>query len=639
MVLKISRRAFNAMAGSFAALPIASAMPSFALAGEAPALAKLVADGKLPPLAERLPVNPLVVDFAAAGKTIGRYGGDMRMLMGNVKDIGQITVYTYARLVGFDQNIDLKPDILEAADVVDGRQFTFRIRKGHKWSDGHLFTAEDLRYFWEDMVLDSELGREGIPSEMMVAGEQPKFEVLDELTVRYTWSSPNPAFLLSLAWPAPLYIYRPAHYMKQFHAKYVEKDKLDAMVQEANVDGWAALHTRMQRQRRPENPDLPTLQAWRNTVQSPSERFIFERNPYFHRVDTEGNQLPYVDRLIMDVVSNEVIPAKTGAGESDLQARYIRFDNFTFLKEGEEKGGYNTYLWSTGKGSQVALFPNLNVQDNVWRGLLRDVRFRRALSLGIDRDEINEVIYFGLATPSANTVMPQSPLFAEEIKNAWSTHDPDTANKLLDEAGLGARDSDGVRLLPNGQRAEITVESSGESTEETDVLELITDHWKAIGIKMFVRASQRDIFRRRAQNGETLMSVFSGMDNAIASSEMSPQELAPTSSAQLQWPKWGEYYDTRAKSGEPADMPEAAAQLERYKQWLASTSIEQRKQIWKEMLHTYTDQVFTIGTVNNARQPVVVNRKLRNVPEEGIYTWDPTAFFGAYRPDTFWLDE
>jgi len=630
-------RAAFAGALGIVALALAGFVP--AAAGEAPGLAKLVEEGKLPPLADRLPKNPLVVDLPSEGKVTGKYGGDMRMLMADARDLGQITVYTYARLVGFDHDIELKPDLLESADVEEGRIFTFKLREGHKWSDGHPFTAEDFRYFWEDMVKDEELGREGIPTEMLVDGEEPKFEVIDERTVRYTWSKPNPAFLQSLAWPAPLYIYRPAHYMKQFHAKYADKAKLDEMVKAGKVDGWGALHTRMQRQRRPENPDLPTLDAWRNATASPSERYVWERNPYFHRVDQDGNQLPYVDRLIMDVVSDEVIPAKTGSGESDLQARYIRFENFTFLKEAEQKHGFNTYLWSTGKGSQIALFPNLNVQDSVWRGLMRDVRFRRALSLAIDRDEINEVIYFGLASPSANTVMPESPLYSDELKDAWTVFDPDMANKLLDEAGLSARDKDGIRLLPNGQRAEITVESSGESTEETDVLELIADNWKDVGIKMFIRASQRDIFRRRAQNGETQMSVFSGMDNAIAAPTMSPQELAPTSSAQLQWPRWGEYFETQGKSGEPVDMPEAAAQIERFKSWLAATSDEQREAIWKEMLATYAGEVFTIGTVNNTRQPIVVNSKLRNVPEEGIFSWEPTAFFGAYRPDTFWFEQ
>lgn len=608
-------------------------------AGEAPSLKSMVDSGTLPPLNERLPKVPYVVDYEGEGKEIGKYGGQLRLLMAKAKDIGQVTVYEYARLIGFTPDLEMKADILESVDVQNGRQFTFKIREGHRWSDGHLFTAEDFRYYWEDMIGDEKLGRKGLPSSMMVDDKGPTFEIIDELTVRFTWENPNPAFLPRLAGPSPLYIYRPAHYMKQFHAKYSDVEKLNAQATEAGSKDWAGFHTRMQRQRRPENPALPTLQPWTNTVKPPSSRFLFVRNPYFHRVDPEGNQLPYIDEIALSVVSKDVIPAKTGAGESDLQARYLRFDNFTFLKEAEETSGFKTYLWSTGKGSQVALFPNMNTNDPVWRGLMRDVRFRRALSLGIDREEINESIYFGLGTPSANTVMPQSPLFEDEFAEAWSELDVDLANELLDEAGLGAKDDDGIRLLPNGERAEITVETSGESTEESDVLELIADHWANIGIKAFIRSSQRDIFRRRAYQGDTLISVFSGMDNAIASADLSPQELAPTAQPQLQWPKWGQYFETNGKAGEPIDVPEAAKQLELYQNWLVAESGEGREAAWHEMLKTYTDQVFTIGTVNNSRQPVVVSAKLRNVPEEAIYTWEPTAFFGVYRPDTFWFEQ
>lgn len=610
-----------------------------AIAKPIPFFKDQVADGSLPVLSERLPVNPFKVDFEAEDKTIGKYGGSLRLLMGKNKDIGQITVYEYARLIGYGPDLKLNADILESVDVVEGRIFTFKIREGHKWSDGHLLTAEDFRYYWEDMIGDEKLGRAGIPNNMLSDGKGPIFEIIDPLTIKYTWEKPNPAFLPALARPSPLYIYRPAHYMKQFHGKYQDAAKMAEMVASAKVRDWSSLHTKMQRQRRPENPDLPTLQPWRNTVKSPAQRYVFERNPYFHRVDSDGNQLPYIDKLIVDIVSKEVIPAKTGTGESDLQARYLRFDNFTFLKEAEEKQGYNVHLWSTGKGSQIALFPNLNTQDPVWSGLMRDVRFRRALSLGIDREEINEAIYFGLASPSANTVMPQSPLYKEEYQNAWIDFDLDKANALLDEAGLAARDEDGIRLLPDGSRAEITVDTSGESTEETDVLELIADHWKQIGIKMFVRASQRDLFRRRAQSGESQMSVFLGFDNAIATGEMSPQELAPTSTPQLQWPKWGQYYETKGKAGEPPQMPMVVKQIERYKAWLLAETPEERAVIWHAMLKTYTDEVFTIGTVNNTRHPIVVNKKLRNIPEEGIYTWEPTAFFGVYRPDTFWFEE
>lgn len=607
-------------------------------ATEIPMLEEQVKSGQLPSMEERLPVKPRMIDFESDNKTLGKYGGDLRLLMGKAKDLGQITVYTYARLVGYASDYTIQPDIAEAFVVGDGRDFVFKLRKGHRWSDGHPVSSEDFRYFWEDMVKNEKLGKKGVPSQMLVDGKEPKFQVIDELTFRYTWEKPNPSFLPALAAPSPLYIYRPAHYMKQFHPRYADKDELTKKVENANARDWAALHTRMQRQRRPENPQLPTLQAWRNTTPPPSTRFVFERNPYFHRVDPKRRQLPYIDRLIMSVVSKDVIAAKAGTGEADLQARYLQFSDVPYLKRGEEKNNYTTRLWSLGRGSQVALFPNLNAKDEVWRNIIQDVRFRRALSLGINRKEINEVIYFGLAYPSANTVMPQSTLYKSEYSQMWTEHDKEKANALLDEIGLDNRDPDGTRLLPDGRRAEITIETAGESAEETDVLELITDQYREIGLKIFVRSSQRDIFRRRAYAGDTLISVFSGLNNAVATSAMNPEELAPTDQAQLQWPMWGQYTGTNTKAGESISLDSAMVQMQLFNQWMLAGSDEERERIWHNMLSGYADQVFSIGTVNNSRQPVVVSNDLRNVPENGIYAWEPTSYFGIYKPDTFWYD-
>ena len=213
------------------------------------------------------------------------------------------------------------------------------------------------------------------------------------------------------------------------------------------------------------NPDLPTLQPWYNTVFPPSDRFVFVRNPYFHRVDQQGNQLPYIDRAIVNIASVSLVAAKTGAGDADLQARYLTFEDYTFLKEGEKRHDYTVRLWRSAKGSQIALVPSLNTNDEVWGGLLHDARFRRALSLAVDRDEINQVIYFGLVNPSNNTVLPESPLFRPEYQTKWAEFDLDKANALLDELGLDKRNSKGLRLLPNGKPMEIIVQSSGESTE------------------------------------------------------------------------------------------------------------------------------------------------------------------------------
>ena len=227
-------------------------------------------------------------------------------------------------------------------------------------------------------------------------------------------------------------------------------DKLDDTVQAENLSDWTRLHMRVSRQYRPENPELPTLDPWRNSTTPPSDQFEFVRNPFYHRVDTEGRQLPYADSVVLTMGSTDLIPAKAGAGDTDLQARYIRFDNYTFLKNAEERIGIKVHLWKAGNGSAVALLPNLNAKDPVWRELLRDVRFRRAMSLAIDRTELNQVVYFGLANESADTMLPESPLYREEYQKAWAAHDPDAANALLDELGLEVG-PDGIRRLPDGR--------------------------------------------------------------------------------------------------------------------------------------------------------------------------------------------
>lgn len=603
---------------------------------EVPSLKSDVEAGKLPAIAERVPENPRVIDLAKLGRKTGKYGGSIRMLMGKQKDVKMMTVYGYARLVGFNEKFELVPDILESYEVEEGRIFTFHLRPGHKWSDGQPFTSEDFRYFWEDVANNEELSRGGPPRQMLVDGKPPKVEYPDATTVRYTWDGPNPEFLPALAGASPLFIYKPKHYMKQFHPKYQDAKKLEEMVKKSKLRGWTSLHYRLGRQYRPENPDMPTLQPWHNTTKPPAQRFEFARNPFFHRVDTKGHQLPYLDQIVLYMGSTSLIPAKAGAGETDLQARYIRFDNFTFLKQSEERNDIKVHLWRTAKGSQVALFPNLNTEDPVWRKLMRDVRFRRALSLGIDRDEINEVIYFGLARVSADTVLPDSPLYNLKYEEAYSSFDPAQANALLDEIGLTERNSEGVRLMPNGEPLEVVVTTAGESTEETDVLELIRDTWKKIGVKLFTQSSQREVFRNRIFSGSSHMAIWSGLSNAVPTPEMSPWELAPTTQQQLQWPMWGQHFESGGKAGREIDDAAPKQLLDLFVEWQHATSKEQQAEIWTKMLELYCEQVFSIGIVNGTRQPVVVSNKLRNVPEEGIYNWDPGSYFGVYLLDAVW---
>ena len=602
---------------------------------EPPMFVAQVAQKTLPAVAQRLPQSPRVLSVDAPGS----HGGELRLLMAKAKDVRMMVVYGYARLVGYTGEFNIVPDILESIETEEDRTFTLRLRKGHKWSDGNPFTAEDFRYWWEDIANNRELSPFGIPKSMLVEGKPPTFSVIDAVTVRYAWQSPNPFFMPALAGARPLYIYSPAHYLKQFNARYANAEKLAEQARAIGLRDWSALHARMDAPYQNNNPDFPTLQPWVNTTKGPADRFVFVRNPYFHRVDQNGLQLPYIDRVSMYIADGGLISAKTGAGESDLQARYLSFSDYTFLKKSEKRTQTLVRLWETTKGSHIALYPNLNVNDPVWRRLVRDVRFRHALSLAINRHEINQVLYYGLAIEGNNSVNPNSPLYRPHYRTAWAEFNIKKANKLLDELGLTERDPSGIRQLPDGRAMIIVVETAGESTEQTDVLELIQDSWRRVGIKLFPKPLQREVFRNRVFSGKTLVSVWSGLDNALVTADMSPQLLAPVSQQQLQWPKWGQYYETGGAAGEPVadDMPAVQELLQLNNDWANTPSFKARERIWRRMLEIHADQTYSIGLISGVPQPVVAKRNLRNVPEQGVYNWDPGAYFGVYRPDTFWF--
>ncbi|HRK71292.1 MAG TPA: ABC transporter substrate-binding protein [Micropepsaceae bacterium] len=566
----------------------------------------------------------------------GTPGGTLNILLPREKDIRLLNVWGYARLVGFNERLELQPDILEKISVIEGRIFEMTLRADHRWSDGAPFTTEDFRYYWEDIANNPELSPSGVPDELLNDGEAPIVEILDARRVRYTWTYPNPRFLFLLAQAREPYIYRPAHYLKQFHARYGDAAAIARMVEAEKLSSWAALHNRRDSMYDNDNPALPTLQPWMIETAMPAQRLVLKRNPHFHRRDDAGQQLPYLDEIVATIAEPSLIPAKTAAGESMLQARGLGFGDITALKSAEARGNYRTLLWRITKGSQVALFPNLNVNDPVWRTLLRDARFRVALSLGIDRGDINRTLYFGLGIEGNNGVLPESPLYDAELMTRNATFDMARANALLDELEL-ARGADGIRLLPDGRKLEIVVETAGENAEEPEMLELIAKTWRELGIVLIIKPYERSVLRNRVYSGETVMSVWSGWNNGVPTPMMSPNELAPTAQDILCWPKWGQYFETKGSSGEAPDMPEAQALIELYNAWSAAQDDGTRAAIWKQMLAMHAEMQFSIGTVAGVSQPVVVSNNLRNVPENGIFGWDPGAQFGIYRMDLFYL--
>ncbi len=603
---------------------------------ETPGLAGAVAKGELPPVAERIPEEPYVT-VMRPGREPGVHGGTLRMFVSRSKDVRYMAAWGYARLVGYDRNYDLAPDILRDVEVEEGRKFTLHLRRGHRWSDGHPFTTEDIRYWWEDICLNEELTPGGVPGELLVDGERPKVTFVDDVTVTFEWSAPNPEFLPALARARPVYIYAPAHYLRQFHAGYTDWHKLEVMAEAAGARSWAQFHNRLDNLYNFDNPELPVLQPWVNTSPKNGRRYVLERNPYFHRIDVNGRQLPYIDTVELEIAAAGLISAKATMGEATLQARSLTFADAPVLKRSEATGGYRTLLWRSGAANQIALYPNLTHVDPAWRELFRDRRFRRALSLGISRKAINKALYFGFAEERNLAALEESPFFDAANATAWARYDPDAANALLDEIGLVERNAAGIRLMPDGRPLEIIVETAGERTVEEDALQLIALTWHELGIRLIVKTLDRDNMRNRAYAGRAQMVVWFGWNNGIPTAESSPHELVPIDQANFSWPRWGQYYQTKGSAGEPPDLPSALRLMQLFADWSHATTRKAQRAAWREILAIHAEEVFVIGTVARAPMPVVADARLANVPDEALYAWDPGAQLGVHRMDEFFF--
>ena len=605
---------------------------------ETPYFAADVAAGHLPPIADRLPADPLVINVKGEGKQAGRQGGVLRMLVGESGDARALLPFAYSRLVVYDEQYRLVPDILESFEVADGRVFTFHLRKGQRWSDGSAFTAEDFRYYWEEVANDPKLNPDGLPPALLVNGKPPRVEVIDEITVRYSWEQPNQAFIPALAAAVPLVIYRPAHYLNQFNPKYAGAKAVDRLLAEAKLDSWTDLHRLKDDPLNFSNPEMPTLGPWVNLSRPDSEVYVAVRNPFYHRVDEHGRQLPYIDRVVLIPESKADIPAAVAAGKSDLQATGLGLDDLPLLEAAAKKGTIRLSLWPSGRGSELALYPNLNSADPVWRGVLRDLRFRRALSLAIDRRAINAALYGGDGKPRANTLLPDSPLFDPDTQKAWAEYDLARAQELMDSVGLKLDKNYGLRRLPDGRLLSLLVATQG-SPAELQVLRMIQETWRKIGVELMIGAPLPSAFHDRVLAGVTLMSIADGLADGLATPDMDPAEFAPSDEDQLQWPQWGLYQESSGSKGQAIDLPAAAQLATLWKDWRDAGKESDKVKAWRQIVKLAADQLFTIGIVGEVPQPVASNPRLHNLPERDFYNWEPGAYFGLYQPDVFWMEQ
>ncbi len=473
------------------ALVLFSGMTAAQDYGEAPMLTEMVEAGELPQVDERLPVEPLVVEGYDG---IGEYGGTIRTTTTAPEGIGDdyLLMPFYAGLVQpHPETHELYPHLARDIEVSeDATTFTFHLREGLRWSDGEPYTADDIMFWYEDMLLNEDL-TPVVGHQFRRDGETVEVTKVDDYTVEFKFAAPHPFFLNYLVHGN--FHVRPKHYLTQFHIDYVSEEELLEAAREEGYELWydyfwakADVVFGM-----PVALDLPTVGPYM-IVGKTAERRQFERNPYFWKVDTEGNQLPYIDRIDTQIVSDlEVIQGMIMSGAVDFVGYGTDLRNYPMYRSYEDEGGYRTLLWESGMGSEVILMVNQTHEDLALRELFQDKRVRQAISQAIDRDEINEVVYFGQGVPRQYTVLDTSQYYEPEFETAFIEYDPERANELLDEAGFDEWCEDEEwRLDHDGEPIEIKYETYMEAQWSQDIPEIAQDQWEDLGIKLDVEMSE-----------------------------------------------------------------------------------------------------------------------------------------------------
>jgi len=590
---------------------------------EAPMLAELVKQGKLPPVEKRLPENPLVVEPV---EEIGKYGGTWRFAMLGPGDISIYIPIFAEPLVKWNRTGNgIIPNVAEKWEVKRAyKEFVFYLRKGMKWSDGQPLTADDIMFWYEDILQNKELAP-SFPSWLVVADTPVVVKKINDYTVSFVFKEPNVVFLENVCFQGGggggtlSIMIHPKHYLKQFHPKYTPKEQLEKTAKEMGFTTWYALF--WNRADFYTNPDCPVLSPWKVTSPLAGRSVhILERNPYYWKVDPAGNQLPYIDRISASIVENaEVVNMKALSGELDFQYKHITLNNYPLLKENEAKGGYSVLLWPTALGSNCAFMPNLNHKDPVLKALFNNRNFRIGLSYAINRDEINKLCYLGLAQPRQATVVPECPYYTPGLEKLYAEYDPKKANEYLDKAGLNKRDKDGYRLRPDGKPLQLTIEftPSGEFGPWPDVVELVTKYWNAVGLRVAYKSMDRALFDIRRASTEFDIMVWAwgrGLTPLIQPVFIFP--VIPTTGA----PLYARWYSSGGKTGEKptGDILRAMYMYNRFKRTIDDA---ERIKIGKELIKLSAENIWSIGTVGLAPTPLVIKKNFKNVPQRSFYEW------------------
>jgi peptide/nickel transport system substrate-binding protein len=593
---------------------------------EAPQLAELVKAGKLPPVQERIGQDPLVVKPL---REIGKYGGTWRRAFTGPFDTSNgHRVAQNDKLLYYDYTgTRLVPNIARAWEVSpDGKVTTLLLRRGMKWSDGQPFTADDFVFWYQDVYNNKDL----VPTPltvMTIGGKPIAIEKIDAATIRFV--SPEPYYalptVLASVWGIGHHArfgrfalggFAPAHYMKQFHPKYVSKEELAKKVSELNFDGWVTMFKNRNDACR--NVDLPVVTPWKTTSPLTTPTWVLERNPYSVWVDTDGNQLPYIDRIRMTLGENlEVINLRAIAGEYDSQARHIDISKLPVLLENQQKGGYRVYLDPSDQGADVGLFCNQTYEKDAEIGKWLSTReFRIALSHGIDRAQINETFLLGLGQTGSAAPGERTPYFpGPEFKTLHTAYDVKKANEMLDKLGLTKKDGEGYRLRADGKgRLRLALTTYLGFLPFTKIAEMMTEQWKKIGIRGEVQEMERGAATTRVQTNEHQIYFETqwGADNIYGHTPL----IFPADAGSPMGPLYGLWYSSAGTNGKtpPARMREL---MDKYRKSF-SVKDQERTRMAKDVWKIALDELWMIPLVSNspASQGVrVIKTNMGNIPE------------------------
>jgi peptide/nickel transport system substrate-binding protein len=592
---------------------------------EAPTLASQVREGKLPNVDKRLPDKPEVIK---PFDRIGTYGGALRSALRANGDVNGITrLISSQGLTRWNPDFSaVVPNVAESwVQSADAREFTFKLRPGMKWSDGQPFTADDVLFAVNDLLGNKQFFANP-PSQYVIANKLVAAEKLDDFTVKLKFASAYHTFIEQLATPMGQHptLY-PKHYCEQFHPKY--NPRIDELIKAAHVSDWGALMRLKcgdtEAPTRWSNPEKPTLDPWIlvSAYGTSATRVVMKRNPYFWQVDTAGNQLPYIDELHLPIISEpETILLSAINGQIDFQVRHIQnIQNRPVLVENEAKGKYKTIGLNDVNAAALAIFINQSTKNAKLRTLFRNHDFRVALSLAMNRQEINDIVFLGQGIPWQIGPARANRLYNEKLATQYTNYDLKTANAMLDRLGLSKRDTDGFRIFPDGGRVSMGVIVSLAVPYQIEALELLRKEWAKAGLELTILSSERSLFYDRANRNDYDISVDSlagGYDptqNPRAFLAVHPQE----SRQSLPWVRW---YESSGKQGEepPASMKK---RLELYDKWKDAKTDAEADGLFRQILAISADELEVLGVVTPTRAVGIRSNRLGNFYEKMPWGW------------------